>query len=344
MIGPVRVRLLRTYFGNLKAAWEADRGELGKVLADLPTQKLMEVRSGFDPERELERILGLGISVIPSIDERYPRLLAKIPSPPPVLYVRGEMTIDDAIAVGIVGTRRASHHGKEVTDRIAGDLARANVAIVSGLALGIDGVAHQAALNAGGRTIAVLGSGVDVIYPLAHRKLADAIIESGAIVSDYYPGTRPDAPNFPPRNRIISGLSLGVVITEAPIKSGALITCSFAGDQGRDVMAVPGPALSENCAGSNRLLRNGATAVMSAEDVLEDLRLSDVNLSIPVQQPFPVTEPERKILALLTAQPQHIDEIAESARMSITEISPMLAMMELKGAVRNVGAQHYARG
>jgi DNA processing protein len=234
--------------------------------------------------------------------------------------------------------------GREATERISGDLARSQVTIVSGLALGIDGVAHQAALNAGGRTIAVLGSGVDVIYPYSHRRLADAIMENGAVVSDYYPGTRPDAMNFPPRNRIISGLSLAVVVVEAPLKSGALITCSFALDQGREVMAVPGMALSESCAGSNRLLRDGARAVMSARDILEDLNLGNVDLTKPVQQSFPMTDVERRVFALLTAQPQHIDEIAAAVNLGIAEVSPLLAMMELKGAVRNAGAQHYTRG
>ncbi|MER3486593.1 MAG: DNA-protecting protein DprA, partial [Chloroflexota bacterium] len=192
------------------------------------------------------------------------------------------------------GTRRATAGGREIASRLARELAEAGVTIVSGLARGIDGVAHQAALDAGGRTLAVLGSGVNVIYPPEHRQLAQRIVDAGALISDYPPDTQPDAVNFPPRNRIISGLSLGVVIVEAPEKSGALITCDFAADQGREVFVVPGSVLSHATQGSNRLLRDGARVVLSAEDVLEDLQLLRRREQTAVQQALPMTDDERR--------------------------------------------------
>jgi DNA processing protein len=230
-----------------------------------------------------------------------------------------------------------------VTTRLAGELAAAGVTIVSGLARGIDGIAHQAALRSGGRTIAVLGSGPDIIYPDEHRHLAEQIAEQGAVISDYPPGTKPDAKNFPPRNRIISGLALGVVIVEAPTKSGALITADFAADQGREVFVVPGSVLAAASAGCLRLLRDGARPVTSAEDVLEDLNLARRQEQAMVQQALPLDEDERRVLALLTGEPQHIDELAEASNVPIAQAGALLVTLELKGLVRNAGAQHYAR-
>jgi DNA processing protein len=229
-----------------------------------------------------------------------------------------------------------------MTTRLASDLARAGVTIVSGLARGVDGVAHQAALDAGGRTIAVLGSGINRIYPPEHRNLARRIGEQGTVVSDYLPDTPPDGVNFPPRNRIISGLSLGIIVVEAPDRSGALITVDFAADQGRDVFAVPGPATAPNSAGTNRLVREGARLVRNADDVLEDLQINRMPLEA-AQQALPLDEGERRLLAVLTAIPQHIDDLAALSDSTVAETSGRLMMLELQGLVRNTGAQHYAR-
>jgi DNA processing protein len=223
------------------------------------------------------------------------------------------------------------------------ELAEAGVTIVSGLARGIDAFSHQAAIRAGGRTIAVLGCGVNVVYPPEHHQLAGQVVEHGALVSDYPPDRPPDAPNFPARNRIISGLSVGVVIVEAPAKSGALITADFAADQGREVFVVPGNVLSAASAGCNRLLRDGARVVTNADDVLEDLNIGRRREQAAVQQSLPLGDEERRLLALLTADPQHIDDLAALANLPIPEIGALLLTMELKGSVRNVGAQHYTR-
>jgi DNA processing protein len=342
-IGPARLRRLVDHFGDAERAWNAAPGELHAVLDERSIESLIRTRGRLSLEREMERIDRAGIAVLTVADPDYPRLLAQIPSPPPVLYVRGSLLPDDALAVAVVGTRRSTHYGREVTGRIAAGLAEAGVTVVSGLARGIDAAAHHASLKAGGRTIAVLGSGVDIIYPSEHRGLADAIIENGALVSDYAPGRKPDAPNFPARNRIISGLSLGVIVVEAPNRSGALITVDFAADQGRYVFVVPGSVLSDNSAGCHRLLRDGARAVTSADDVLDDLRIGQRREHAAVQQALPLTDGERRLMNHINADPQHIDEIVAAANIPVSEGLALISMLELKGIIRDAGARHFVR-
>lgn len=342
-VGPARLRRLRERFESLALAWHANPADLREVLDERAVDSLVRTRTKLSLDAEMERLSDLGIDVVTSGESTYPRLLAAIAAPPPVLYIRGDLRLEDDTAVAIVGTRRATAYGREVTTRLASELAEAGVTIVSGLARGIDGLAHQAAIRTGGRTFAVLGSGVNVIYPPEHRNLAAQIAEQGAIVSDYPLDTKPDAMNFPPRNRIISGLSLATVVVEAPTKSGALITCDFAADQGRDVFVVPGNILSPSSAGCNRLLRDGARPVTCAADILDDLNLARRQEQSAVQQALPMTDDERRLLALLHGDPQHIDEVALAANLPLPHCSALLAMMELKGLVRNAGAQHYVR-
>lgn len=342
-IGPARLRRLVDTFGSLSVAWSASATELQRCLEDRARSELVKTRAELDVATLYHQIIDAGVSVTTPVDLSYPSLLAEIPAPPPVLYYRGELLETDHTAVAIVGTRRMTSYGREMTARLAGDLARAGVTIVSGLARGVDGIAHQAALDAGGRTIAVLGSGINRIYPPEHRNLATRIAEQGAMLSDYLPDTPPDGVNFPPRNRIISGLSLGVVVVEAPDRSGALITVDFAADQGRDVFAVPGPATASNSAGTNRLIREGARLVRSADDVLEDLQIRRNASEIATQQALPLDENERRLLAVLTSVPQHIDDIAALTDSTVADVSGRLMMLELQGLVRNTGAQHYAR-
>ncbi len=341
-IGPVRLGRLRERFGTLDLAWRADERELLGVLDERTCRAVLAARAKVDPASVLERITGAGAQVVTVLDNAYPRILREIPGPPPVLYVRGSLQTEEEPTVAIVGTRRATSYGREATTRIASDLAAAGVTIVSGLAKGIDGYAHRAALDAGGRTIAVMASGVDLVYPPEHRQLAERIVESGALISDYPPGTKPDAPNFPARNRIISGLSLATVVVEAPTRSGALITVGFAADQGRDVYAVPGSILSNASEGTNKLLRQGATPLTSAADLLDDLHLGlAVREEEPAQIAFPMTDEERAIYALVTAEPQHMDELAYSAGFTISQASALMTMLELKGLVANAGALHF---
>jgi DNA processing protein len=343
-IGPVRFERLLATFGSMRAAWEATVADLSRVLDKRSLEHLVTHRRAVDPEAEYAALLAEGFSVVTLRHECYPDLLREIPAPPPVIFVRGNLELEDRRAVAIVGTRRMSSYGKEMTRSIAHDLAAAGVTIVSGLARGVDGIAHAAALDAGGRTIAVMGNGVRRVYPHEHRALAARIAGQGAVLSDFHPDAAPDGPNFPARNRLISGLALGVVVIEAPMRSGALITVDFAADQGRDVFAVPGPVTWENNAGCNRILRDGARLCRCADDILEDLRLGEAPKQLPLDSPAALDEDSRRVLSVMTADPRHIDEIAASADITIATLSSVLMTLELQGFVRNVGAQYYARG
>jgi DNA processing protein len=341
-IGPTRLRALIDCFGSVDRAWQAPAGALRSAGLDRRSlENLLASRAKLDLDRELERIAADGAQVLTWESPGYPHLLREIPDPPPVLYVKGTLTEEDAWAVAVVGTRRSSVYGREVTRRLASALARSGIAVVSGLARGIDGEAHRAALAAGGRTIAVLGCGVDRVYPPEHRKLAAQIIAQGAVVSDYPLGTRPEGSNFPPRNRIISGLSLGVLITEAPVRSGALITANYAAEQGRDVFAVPGSILARGSAGANALIQDGAKLVLGPEDVLEELNLNMVAEQVEARQVLPDDETEAALLSHLSAEPAHVDEIRQQVGLSIEQVTSTLALMELKGMVRQVGGMKY---
>lgn len=342
-IGPARIERLVQRFGTLEAAWGAPRDELRAVLESKPLAELLAARGKVQPQRELERIEAQGIAVTHPGHRAYPRLLAEAAGRPSILYVRGELTPADETGVAIVGTRRATPYGRQVAERIATELAQAGVTVISGLARGVDGVAHRAALAAGGRTVAVLGSGPDVIYPAEHRRLAEGILESGAIVSEHPPGAPPDAQNFPARNRIISGMSLGVVVIEAPLRSGALITATFAADQGREVFVVPGSVFSHASEGTNSLLRDGARIVRDGADVLEDLNLGSGWASTALQTEMPLDENERRVYEAVGSEARHIDELAEVAGLAAGHAAAILLTMELKGLVRNHGAQYYVR-
>lgn len=342
-IGPVRTQRLLEHFGSLRDAWEADAGLLRTLLEERVVRQIVSERGTTQPEDELALLRAEKIEVVTLLDDRYPLLLREIPSPPPVLFMKGELHEADRRAIAIVGTRRLSPYGREMARTIARDLASAGVTIVSGLARGVDGVSHQAALDAGGRTIALLGSGVRRIYPPDHRSLSERITAQGALISDFLPDTPPDGTNFPARNRLISGMSLGVVVIEAPDRSGALITVDFAADQGRDVFALPGSVLSGASAGCNRILRDGARLIRDAQDVLDDLRLGEAPRQMSIDASAMLDESSRRVLAILTGEPRHIDDIAAEADLDITTLSPMLMSLELQGLVRNAGAQFYSR-
>ena len=341
-IGPTRLRALLDYFGDVERAWHAPVEGLRRTGLDSRSLKnLLAARSALNLDRELERIAATGARVLTWESPDYPRLLREIAAPPPVLYVKGTLTEEDAWAIAIVGTRRASTYGREVTRRLATTLARSGITIVSGLARGIDSVAHRAALKAEGRTIAVLGCGIDRVYPPEHRKLAEEIIGHGALVSDYPLGTKPEGRNFPPRNRIISGLSLGVLVTEAGKGSGALITADYAAEQGRDVFAVPGSILMRGNAGTNALIQDGAKVVLGPEDILEELNLTMVAEQTEARQVLPSNETEAALLAHLSAEPTHVDELRQQVELPIPQVTSTLALMELKGMVRQVGGMNY---
>ena len=341
-IGPARIARLQSRFQALSEAWSAPLETLRLILEPRALSELASARRNSEPERRLEDLRQRGIRILHAEHPEYPRYLAEASGRPTVLYVRGHLTADDERSVGIVGTRRSTVYGRGVTERISQDLATAGVTVVSGLARGIDAVAHHVALESGGRTVAVLGSGVDVIYPSEHRRLAERIVENGAVISEQPPGAKPDAPNFPARNRIISGMSLGVVVIEAPARSGALITANFAADQGREVFVVPGNIGNATSEGTNQLLRDGARIVRDGADILADLGIgagSPAQLTLQL----PATPEEARVLQCLGPEPLHIDEIAEAAALAGREVAEALLMMELKGMVRNCGAQYYVR-
>lgn len=343
-IGPARLATLIEICGTIAQAWKAPIHQLKEAGLDRRSQEnLLAARRTLDPAIEWQKLQKTGVKVLTWDDTDYPHRLRQTPHPPPVLYVCGTISNEDQSAVAMVGTRRASAYGREVAHALATELARHHVTIVSGLALGIDTIAHQAALEAGGRTIAVLGSGVDQIYPPHNRGLAQEILRNGAIVSEYPLGTRPEASNFPPRNRIISGLSLCVVVVEAGRRSGALITAKFAVEQGRDVFAVPGSILHPGSAGCNQLIQDGAIPLLSVDDVLEQLDLTQVTAQSAVRQSVPPDPSEAQLLEHLSAEPKHVDELVREVTLAAAQVSSLLAMMELKGLVRQVGPMRYVR-
>jgi DNA processing protein len=343
-IGPRRFDGLIASFGSARRAWEADRSELVQAGLDRrSTDALLAARRRVEPQREVENLERAGCEAITRHDSRYPSQLAEIYDPPPVLYVRGQLDEPGAPAVAIVGTRGASSYGKMAAERLATDLAVAGVTIVSGLALGVDTAAHRAALDAGGRTIAVLASGLDRIYPSQNLQLAGQVAEQGALVTEFPLGIKPDAMNFPRRNRIISGLTWGTLVVEAGERSGALITAAFASEQGREVLAVPGSIFSPKSKGTNALIRDGATPVASAEDVLNELQPGRAVRQLTVADIVPLDDIEQGLVDTLGTEPLHIDEIVRQVSLPISLVSSALAMLELKGAIRQVGGMQYVR-
>jgi DNA processing protein len=341
-IGAVRLQALIDHFGDVASAWQGDAAELRSAgLSGKVVERLTELRGTLDLDKLCERILAQGIQVLTWQDERYPARLKEIEQPPPVLYIRGELLPEDDFAVAVVGTRKITPYGRQVTEELASFLASNGITIISGLARGVDALAHSSALRAGGRTLAVLGSGVDRVYPTENRALAAQMIERGAIMSDYPVGTAPEATNFPLRNRIISGLSLAVVVIEAGETSGALITAEFAAEQGREVFAVPGSVLAPQSKGTNKLIRDGAQPLLTPQDLLQALNLTRVSAQKSARRLLPADEVESQLLATLGSEPMHVDELRNQTGLPVEKVSAALVMMELKGMVRQVGGMNY---
>jgi len=341
-IGAVRMQALINHFDDLESAWKAAPADLaGAGLSLKLIERIVQAREQVDLEKVWARIESQGIKILTWKDEVYPQRLKEIEQPPPVLYVRGDYLLDDLFAVAIVGTRRVTPYGRQITEELASYLASNGITVISGLARGVDAIAHQTALKAGGRTIGVLGSGVDKIYPPEHRQLAEKMIEQGAIISDYAPGTPPDASNFPPRNRIISGLSLAVVVIEAGETSGALITAEFAAEQGREVFAVPGSILAPQSKGTNKLIQEGALPLLSVNDLMQALNLTRMGEHKAARKIIPADETEARLMNVLSAEPLHVDAIRNQTELPIEKVSATLALMELKGMVRQVGRMNY---
>ncbi len=296
-------------------------------------------------EEQLKWMSDYGARMVTCWDDEYPAPLLQIADPPAFLFVRGGFVKDDAQSIAIVGTRDVTAYGRAMAETLTRELAQRGVTIVSGLARGVDTVAHETAVRCGGRTLAILGCGVDRVYPSENFKLAMRIIENGALVSDYPMRTAPDSVNFPGRNRIISGLSLGTVIIEAGERSGALITADFALEQNRELFAVPGPVNSPQSIGPNRLIKQGAKLVESVDDILSELegRLSASPVTPPASLTWSFNGLEQAIYDAVSTEPKHIDVISKTTRLSVSETLSHLLQLELLGAVKQLSGKHFIR-
>ncbi|MDP2720330.1 MAG: DNA-processing protein DprA [Dehalococcoidia bacterium] len=342
-IGRAKFALLDSRLGGMENAWKASAGDLKAAgLDERSVEAIISHRPAISPDAEMEKIERLNIVPYTCNDPRYPSRLKEIYDYPPVLYVRGSLNKEDEWSIAVVGTRRPSIYGRQVAEELTADLARNRICIVSGLARGIDSIAHRAALQAGGRTVAIFACGLDIVYPAENARLAKEIMENGALVSEYHPGVKPRPEHFPRRNRIMSGLSLGVLVVEANEQSGALITAHLALEQNREVFAVPGSILSPTSRGTNNLIQEGAKLVSNYTDVLEELNLSMAAEQLEMKEMLPADEKEEALLKYLTPEPKYIDEICRESRLPVAEVSGSLAMMELKGMVKQVGAMHFA--
>lgn len=341
-IGRVKLAQLENYFGDLEDAWKATPEKLKETGLDSGSINAITFwRPKISLETEMEKLGRYGVNAVNYNDPNYPSRLKEIYDYPPLLYIRGSLLPQDEWCLAVVGTRRATVYGKQVADEIVTDLAQSKITIVSGLAKGIDSVAHQAALAVGGRSIAIFACGLDTVYPSENADLARNIIQQGALISEYPLGTRPRAENFPRRNRIMSGLSLGVLVVEANEISGAMITARLALEQNREVFAIPGSILSPASRGTNHLIQEGAKLVRDYTDILEELNLMTVAHQMELQEVIPASDTEALLLKQLGAEPIHIDGVCRSSGLPISTVSSTLAMMELKGLIKQVGPMSY---
>ncbi|MEW5762884.1 MAG: DNA-processing protein DprA [Bacillota bacterium] len=333
---------LRDRFGSLKAAWDAPVAELTALLPQAPlAREVGAKRADTDPVAEAAALEARGINFITWDDTGYPVPLRNIYDPPPILFLAGGWHPQDALAVAIVGARAATPYGRAVAARLAEELGAVGVTVVSGLARGIDTAAHRGALEGGGRTIAVLGTGLDVVYPRENEKLLAAIAANGAVITEFWPGTEPQPWHFPLRNRLISGLARAVVVVEAGEKSGALITADLALEQGREVMAVPGNVTSRLSRGTNRLLKEGARLVESAADVLEELGLTTLFPREKARALPRLSREEETVWRAVGEEPLPEEVIIARTGLPPGSVMAALAFLEVKGLVRRLPGKFY---
>ncbi len=349
-IGASKLRALVNHFGDPDSVFSATEHELGEVdVIDRRAAKAIASSKSFEEEIDVQltRLEKVQARIVTFWDKEYPDNLKKIYDPPVMLFVRGTLSDKDKYSIAIVGTRAPSDYGRHIAEKIARELAEKGICIVSGLARGIDTACHTAAVRAGGRTIAVLGSGVDVIYPSENRKLSERIIEDGAVVSEYYMGSKPDAVNFPRRNRIISGISLGTVLIETDVNGGAMITAGTALDQNREVFAVPGSIIEAKGRGTNKLIKEGrAKLIEDVSDILDELRykLKPVlkEASKPPQK-IQLAIFEQRVFDALTDDPIHIDVLGEKCSASTSDLLVQLLSLELKGVVKQLPGKYFVK-
>ncbi len=349
-VGATRIRSLVAHFKSTESVFSASIKQLCEVDGiELKTaQNIKQYRDFEFGTSQLERAKRAGIEIIDFWDELYPENLKRIYDPPAFIFIKGSLEKTDRYAIAMVGTRMPSSYGKLVAEKIAAELAQQGLTIVSGLARGIDTISHWAAVRAGGRTLAVMGCGLDYIYPAENKNLADKIVEQGALISEFPLGTKPDAMNFPRRNRIVSGLSLGTIVVEAGTKSGALLTANYALEQSREVFAVPGNINSPKSAGTNQLIKDGAKLITDAKDILIELepqlkrflREEDVRIK---ELPADLTELEKLLLSRLSHEPIHIDMLSAAIGKSTAETLSALLPLEFRDLVKQLPGKMFIR-
>jgi DNA processing protein len=346
-IGPVRFKLLREYFGNAENIWNASSTELQNVgLGEKLSSRFTFFRKHFEPEAYSERLQKLHIGVVTLINPHFPKLLAQIPDAPFLLYVKGkkmDKPLELSRTIAVVGTRKITSYGREVTEKLTQELVRYGFTIVSGMAYGVDAVAHVSAMDAGGKTVAVLGCGIDIIAPPANAQIYQRISEDGfgAIVSEMPLSLRPNKGMFPARNRIISGLSLGVVVTEGADDSGALITARNAAEQGREVFAVPGSINSIYSRGPAKLLKNGAKLVESVDDIISELGLNIISGGAACHKSYhPINNEEYILLSLLAENKLQIDELIRLSELTSAVVTATITILEMKGVIKEADQKY----
>lgn len=385
-IGPKTVQFLIRIFGSAEKVLNASSQELQNIegLAPSARERLIHKKLGCPLERELELIHEFGCQIVTFYDAAYPPLLKEIDTPPLILYVRGELKPEDALSIALVGSRQAKDYGRRVSYQLSYQLAKRGLTVISGFAKGIDTCAHRGALEASGRTIAVMGNGLSLIYPAANSELVEKVIESGALISEFPMGMKPRSENFPRRNRIISGLTLGTVVVEASNRSGALITARLASEQGREVFAVPGEIFSELSTGTHKLIDNGAKLISTVDDLLEALpqhalrQISPLTpgsekaaipetpsvvkgeldqtssttpkttatkkkTTVPVSPPPDLTTDEKTVFNAIEVPSSHIDTIVRTTQLPINQVSSVLLMLELKGAIEQLPGKQFTK-
>lgn len=345
-LGPIRLKRILDHFGDPKIAWGADHKEFLKLgIPEKVVVLLAQKRKTIDPEEYTASISKLGIKWLTIFDEGYPANLKQIYDPPIILYYKGKILPEDQRAFGVVGTRKMTGYGKEVTEKLTRELSEMGFTIVSGLARGVDTQAHKSALEVDGRTLAVLGGGLQEIFPPENTSLAEKIADGrGGVISEFPPDYTSLPGNFPARNRVISGLSLGVLVTEAAQDSGSLITARLALEQGRDVFAVPGPITSHLSGGTAQLIKSGAKLVTSIDDILEEMGIEKTqNEKLKVQNYGNLSGVEKKVLGCLENEGKHIDEIVRETKLESPDVASCLVKMEISGIVKNLGSGNYIK-
>jgi DNA processing protein len=344
-VGPQKMKMLLDFFETPENVWNANLADLKKSgIQEKLAEKIFEEKTKINPDEEMEKLKKENISIITLSDDNYPKLLKEIPNPPYILYVKGsDFDFNARPMVAVVGSRKFTQYGSQVATSFSRDLARSGIAVVSGMALGIDAIAHSGALEAGGKTFAVLGSSLEDanIGPRTNFELSRKIMDSGALISEFPLGIASTPQNFPARNRIMAGMSLGTLVVEAAEDSGSIITANLALEFNREVFAVPGSIFSPVSTGVHKLIKSGAKMATSVKDILEELRVEEKANFEKAKSTIPATSEEEKILKLLSHEPLHIDKLAKMSKLETSLASSTLMILEIKGMVKNIGGQNY---